>query len=123
MFEIRVVHNFPAGHFLRNYVGKCANPHGHNYRVEVAVSAPSLDDRGLLTDFAELKHQLRAICERLDHQMLNDIAPFDVRNPSAENIALYFYEELSAALSPERGAAVSEVRVWETDTACAVFRP
>lgn len=123
MFEIRVVHSFPAGHFLRDYEGKCANPHGHNYRVEVAVAAPELDHRGLLLDFANLKRELRDLCERLDHQMLNEVPPFDVRNPSAENIALYFYEELSRTLPRERGAAISEIRVWETDTACAIYRP
>lgn len=123
MFEIRVVHSFPAGHFLRNYVGKCANPHGHNYRVEVAIAAESLDDRGLLMDFSDLKSHLRGLCERLDHQMLNEIPPFDVRNPSAENMALYFCEELSPVLPKERGISISEVRVWETDTACAVYRP
>jgi 6-pyruvoyltetrahydropterin/6-carboxytetrahydropterin synthase len=123
MFEIRVVHSFPAGHFLRNYVGKCANPHGHNYRVEVAIAAESLDERGLLMDFSDLKRELRGLCERLDHQMLNEIPPFDKRNPSAENIALYFCEELSHCLPRERGIAIREVRVWETDAACAVYRP
>jgi 6-pyruvoyltetrahydropterin/6-carboxytetrahydropterin synthase len=55
--------------------------------------------------------------------MLNEIPPFDVRNPSAENMALYFCEELSPVLPKERGISISEVRVWETDTAGAVYRP
>jgi len=123
MFEIRVVHSFPAGHFLRDYAGPCANPHGHNYRVEVAVEGETLDKAGLLADFGEIKRNLRELCERLDHQMLNEMAPFDVRNPSAENIALYFFEEMSARLPQAQKIRIGEVRVWETDTACAVYRP
>ena len=46
MFEICVEHTFAAGHALRNYHGKCENVHGHNYRVQVAVSGPDVDENG-----------------------------------------------------------------------------
>ena len=59
MFEICVEHTFAAGHALRNYHGKCENVHGHNYRVQVAIEGPKLDENGLLHDFADLKQRLR----------------------------------------------------------------
>src|ERR1035441_3738454 len=31
MYEVTVEDTFAAGHYLRNYKGKCENPHGHNY--------------------------------------------------------------------------------------------
>jgi 6-pyruvoyltetrahydropterin/6-carboxytetrahydropterin synthase len=120
MFEIFVEHTFAAGHALRNYKGKCENVHGHNYKVQVGVEGPQLDENGLLFDFAELKKRLRATSEYLDHHFINDLKPFDTVNPTAENIARYFYDEMQRELP---GGLVAYVRVWETDTSCAVYRP
>jgi len=44
----------------------------------------------MLVDFIDVKTLMRAVIERLDHQFLNDVAPFDEKNPSPENIAEYF---------------------------------
>lgn len=120
MFEICVEHTFAAGHALRNYHGKCENVHGHNYRVQVCLAGDDVDEDGLLYDFAELKKHLRAASEYLDHQFINDLKPFDRINPSAENIAKFFCEEIRKEL---KNATISYVRVWETDTAFAVYRP
>ncbi len=123
MFEVSVEETFAAGHALRNYRGKCENVHGHNYKVQITVRGAELDQAGLLVDFVELKRVLNAIIERLDHQFLNDVAPFDVLNPSAENMAKYFHEEMSSGLGPRQSVEVSEVKLWETDTSCATYRP
>jgi len=120
MFEICVQHTFAAGHALRNYHGKCENVHGHNYRVEVCIAGRDLDQTGLLYDFSELKKRLRATSEYFDHQFINDRKPFDELNPSAENIAKFFFDEIQKDLAH---ASIAYVRVWETDTACAVYRP
>jgi 6-pyruvoyltetrahydropterin/6-carboxytetrahydropterin synthase len=120
MFEICVEHTFAAGHALRNYRGKCENVHGHNYRVQVGVQGPELDENGLLYDFADLKKRLRGTSEYLDHQFLNELKPFDRINPSAENIARFICEEIQKDL---KTASIAYVRVWETDTSCAVYWP
>jgi 6-pyruvoyltetrahydropterin/6-carboxytetrahydropterin synthase len=126
MFEVSVEQTFAAGHALRNYHGKCENVHGHNYRVRVLVEGQDLDEAGLLVDFVEMKRVMRDIIEKLDHQFLNDVPPFDKLNPSAENMARYFFEEMTRLL--DAGARpnpvrVSEVKIWETDTATATYRP
>jgi 6-pyruvoyltetrahydropterin/6-carboxytetrahydropterin synthase len=126
MFELRVEHSFPAGHALRGHPGKCAHAHGHNYRVQVAVEGSRLNDIGLLMDFSDLKHALREVCERLDHEYLNDLAPFQSVNPSAENLARYIFEEVGRLLAGPLAAAdwrLKEAVVQETDTAWAVYRP
>jgi 6-pyruvoyltetrahydropterin/6-carboxytetrahydropterin synthase len=126
MFEITVEESFAAGHALRGYRGKCENVHGHNYKVEVTLEGEQLDETGLLVDFVELKRWLRNVIERLDHRMLNEIPPFDRVNPTAENMARYFYEEISRALqeSADRDRVrVARVRIWETDTTTATYRP
>jgi 6-pyruvoyltetrahydropterin/6-carboxytetrahydropterin synthase len=122
MFEVSVEHTFAAAHQLRNYHGKCENLHGHNYKVQVRVTGPELDEAGMLVDFVLLKKLVREASERLDHQYLNAVAPFDTVNPSAENIAKYLYEEISGNLTTGNAAELDEVRVWETDIQFACYR-
>src|ERR1700735_4338803 len=95
MYEVTVEAGFSSGHFLRNYRGKCENPQGHNYKVRVTLRGKDLDAAGLLLDFKQLKQVMRPVIDRLDHQMLNDLEPFPGINPSAENIARYFYDQTS----------------------------
>lgn len=121
MFEISVEETFAAGHALRNYHGKCENVHGHNYRVQVTMEGEELNNAGLLVDFADVKRLMRAVVARLDHRFLNDLAPFDAINPSAENMARYFYDEVASGLPP--GPRIREVKIWETDITSATYRP
>lgn len=122
MFEVNVEETFSSGHALRGYKGKCENVHGHNYRVRITVRGPKLDGIGLLVDFTEIKRVLRGIIGKIDHQFLNDLEPFRTVNPSAENMAKYFYDEMGRELQglPE-GAEITEVTLWETDTASAKY--
>ena len=125
MFEISVEKSFAAGHALRGYRGKCENVHGHNYKVRVTLSGPELDSIGLLCDFVDVRRMVLSIIDRLDHQFMNDIPPFDVQNPSAENLARYFYHELSRRLRESPGPVpiqVGEVKIWETDDTAATYR-
>jgi 6-pyruvoyltetrahydropterin/6-carboxytetrahydropterin synthase len=124
MFEVTVEQTFAAGHALRNYKGRCENVHGHNFRVQVVIEGDRLDETGMLVDFLDVKSTMRGIIERLDHVFLNDITPFDVKNPSAENIAEYFHQEMTRGLgSPSVPVRVREVKVWETDIQSATYRP
>ena len=122
MYEISVDYTFAAGHALRNYKGKCENVHGHNYKLRVTVEGAELNSTGLLIDFIDVRAAIRALVERLDHQFLNDLAPFDKLNPSAENIAKYFYDSLEPQVE-KQGLRVQAVIVWETDTTSATYRP
>ena len=123
MFEVTIEQTFAAGHALRNYHGKCENVHGHNYRCQLTLAGEQLDQTGLLMDFVELKRVLLSVIDRLDHQWLNEFPPFDVLNPSAENMARYIYDEVSQGLKTRAGVRVGLVRLWETDTANATYRP
>jgi 6-pyruvoyltetrahydropterin/6-carboxytetrahydropterin synthase len=123
MFEVTIEETFAAGHALRNYHGKCENVHGHNYRCRVTVEGPELNDIGLLVDFVELKRTVHKVLDRLDHQWLNDLPPFDKLNPSAENIAKHISDEVHAGMAMTNGARLAAVTLWETDTAYAVYRP
>ncbi|MDP9113799.1 MAG: 6-carboxytetrahydropterin synthase QueD [Acidobacteriota bacterium] len=124
MFEIAVEQGFASAHALRNYKGRCENVHGHNWKVRVVIQGEHLDEAGMLVDFLDVKSFMGQILDRIDHQFLNEIPPFDVVNPSAENIAKYFYQEMMGKLEdtpvPVR---ISEVKIWETDIQSATYRP
>jgi 6-pyruvoyltetrahydropterin/6-carboxytetrahydropterin synthase len=123
MFEVTVEAGFSSGHYLRNYQGKCENPHGHNYRVLVTLAGAELDQTGLLLDFKLLKTLLRPVVDYLDHQMINDLVPFTELNPSAENLARYFYGETSHQLHEMTAGRVrvKDCTVFETDTSFARY--
>ena len=123
MYEVTVQDTFAAGHYLRNYKGKCENPHGHNYRVRVTLQGKELDKAGLLLDFKDLKSVMKHAVDYLDHKMINDIEPFKVLNPSAENLAKYFYDESNGRLQQvtQGRVHIKNVTVFETDTTTATY--
>jgi 6-pyruvoyltetrahydropterin/6-carboxytetrahydropterin synthase len=123
MFEVSVEDSFAAGHALRGYRGKCENPHGHNYKVQITLTGERLDNIGLLFDFKDLKTAMNEVIDRLDHKFINDIAPFTEMNPSAENMAKYFYDEMNVLLRDrtQGRVQVKQVKMWETDTTAATY--
>lgn len=119
-YTLKVLTEFASAHTLREYPGACARMHGHNWKVETEVDAGALDAVGMGVDFKVIKDAARRIGERLDHRYLNDIEPFTEVNPTAENIAAYFYRELAAELNNDR-IRVRSVTLWETDRACVRY--
>lgn len=133
MFEVSSEIQFCYGHRLLNYAGKCRHLHGHNGKAIITLMGKTLDDRGMLVDFGDLKRTVTQwIDDNLDHRMvlceqdpmvklLHDageplyIVPF---NPTAENIARLIFEK-----AVEAGLPVKEVGLWETSKNYAVYRP
>src|SRR5438552_18547251 len=121
MFEVTVEDSFAAGHYLRNYRGKCENPHGHNYKIRVTLAGNELDRAGLLLAFTDLRDVMKHVIDRLDHQMSNDIQPFTGLNRSAENLAKYSYDETHRSLrcSTNGRGWVKTVPVFDIETTAA----
>jgi len=119
MFEISTTRFFSAAHALRLYDGSLEPVHGHNWRVKVTVGAAKLDAIGVVMDFHELERLLDELISPLHNRHLNETKPFASLNPSAENVALHVGRELKL---PEDVRLLS-VKVWETDTNSAVYRP
>jgi 6-pyruvoyltetrahydropterin/6-carboxytetrahydropterin synthase len=119
MYRVRVEAEFAAAHSLTHYRGKCERLHGHNYRVRAWARGAALGEGGMLVDFGELKANLRAVLERLDHSNLNDVGSFE-GDPSAERIAEYVFRELDARMP---GAPLEAVEVFETGTSMARYEP
>jgi 6-pyruvoyltetrahydropterin/6-carboxytetrahydropterin synthase len=121
MYVVSVQAHYDSAHYLRNYHGKCERLHGHRYVVEAALATQKLDASGLAFDFVDVKRELRGLADELDHTNLNDLPQFAEIEPSAENQARYFYEELKKRLPPAMSEALLYVRVWETPTQWAQY--
>jgi len=132
MYRVSKSVSFCYGHRLINYAGKCQHLHGHNARAVITLESPSLDERGMVEDFSELKRLVWEWLEReIDHTLLlhrddpvlpvlegagERVMAIDC-NPTAENIARMIYDYVSG-----KGYPVTEVTLWETDTSRASYR-
>lgn len=118
---------FSAAHALRHYEGKCENPHGHNFAVEIVVKGDAPDVKtGMLLDFKILKGELKRILDSLDHRMLNDTPPFDDINPSSENLAREIWLQLDNFLAHSQAVrqgnvTLRSVTVSEKSTQSATY--
>ena len=110
MYELTVETDFAAAHSLREYNGKCENLHGHNWKVQVVLSAAKLDALGMVMDFRDVKQGVNEILDEFDHQHLNELDEFKQQNPTTENIARVLHERLSARVA--QGIRVEKVTVW-----------
>ena len=120
MYELSIETGFASAHQLRGYKGKCERLHGHNWKVQISVTAERLNEIDLAIDFHELKKIANEVISPLDHAFLNDIFPFTEKNPSSENVAKWIFESLKKKINDDN-IRVSAVTVWESDTASASY--
>ena len=133
MYSVTKVIHFCYGHRLLNYEGKCRDLHGHNGKVEIELSARTLDRRGMVRDFTEIKRAIQGwIDANLDHKMIlrrdDPVVPHLRRlheplflvddNPTAEHLARRIFDETKRLEFP-----VTCVRLWETEHSFATYRP
>ena len=116
MYRIEVYSNFSSAHKLRGYKGKCENIHGHNWKVEVAISSESINDIGIVVDFKDVKAKLEEVLKDLDHKDLNSLPYFKEVNPTSENIAKFIFDEFK-----KKNLPASHVSVWEADDSKATY--
>ncbi len=133
MYRVTEVVQFCYGHRLLRYQGKCAHLHGHNGRVEIEITSPTLDDQSMVADFSRIGRIVKEwIDQNLDHRMLlhrddplvsvlkaNDEPVYLMASdPTAEAIARLVYD-----YAVSQGLKISQIRLWETDTSVAAYRP
>lgn len=132
MFTITKEVYFCYGHRLMNHPGKCRNLHGHSVKASVSVTRETLDDQGMVCDFADIKEAVENyVNHELDHNLLlhkNDpLIPALVENnerfsvleehPTAEVLCKMIFLHLKACDIP-----VSKVVLWETASAYACYQ-
>lgn len=103
------------------YASACCNVHGHNWIVDVEISADTANASGMLMDFKHIKIEVH---RKLDHKHINDI--LDV-NPTAENIACWIRDEITMAIQANepdyasRRLRCSRVSVQESEGNVAIW--
>ena len=114
MYILSAEAEFDSAHFLSGYDGKCSNIHGHRWKTVVEIQGEKLNTegqlRGMLTDFGDLKKDVKALADSLDHAFIIETGTLETEllemlkkrfriielpfRPTAENFAEYVYNEM-----------------------------
>ena len=119
-YEIRVSAPFEAAHHLTAYRGEPEAVHGHSWEVEACVVCAELNEEEYGVDFLELQGHLQDLASRLHHRDINAVPPFDTMSPTAENLARWFWEQMTAAMP---SVAFGAVTVREAPGCSVTYRP
>jgi len=84
------------------------------------VRCSDLDDRGLAIDFKDVRSAANEVLEELDHSVLNELEPFQIHNPSAENLARYIHHRMSSKINADM-CRIWKVAVQETPGCSATY--
>lgn len=124
MYQIVTRFHFDSAHYLRCYNGKCSHLHGHRWEIEVCIEGSQLDEQGMLIDFGDVKSLLHPLTEQFDHSLINDHESFSEGklNPTAENLAFYFFAELKKSLPLRNRCRLAWVKVYESPDSWAVYK-
>lgn len=110
MFTITKSFEFCAAHHNPNDDGPCSKNHGHNWEAQFFIQGTTLDHRGWLISFDEIRNAIKPTIQSLDHQDLNVVLDF---NPSSELLAQHLWVVANNLLKLPDGVVLREVRVTE----------
>jgi 6-pyruvoyltetrahydropterin/6-carboxytetrahydropterin synthase len=137
MLQITKIFNFEMAHALYGYDGPCKDIHGHSYVLHVTVTtnyteSEYLGGTGIILDFKELKRIIGdTLIQKYDHGLVlsksylkanpnfsvaENLVVWDFE-PSAENILLYFKNELDAVFPGEM--RLVKLKLYETNNSFA----
>jgi len=126
MYRVAVTEHFDAAHRIVGHQGGCANLHGHRITVVPEFSGTHLDELGILVDFKVVKSELRKLIALVDHTYLNENEVISF-NPTAENLAKWFYQRLKETLEPtfrclyKSSVELSSVKIFESPDCWAEY--
>jgi 6-pyruvoyltetrahydropterin/6-carboxytetrahydropterin synthase len=131
LYKVSKEIHFCYGHRLLDYDGKCAHPHGHNGKIVIDLESETLDPRGMVFDFGDMKEIVQKwVDQELDHKMIlkkedplvkilgQMKEPYFLmnENPTAENLAKLIYQFAKSKKLP-----IQSVTFWETGSSSATY--
>lgn len=135
--EISKIFTFETAHKLSQaFEKKCCRIHGHSYKCEVFFTG-SLNSQGVVVDFSKIKLLVGGVFQKLDHKLLLDkVDDFKLAsslmkapglllcsfNPTAENLAVYVYQECLRLMGPDFKHLLSAVKIHETCTSSVLVK-
>ncbi|MEI6605358.1 MAG: 6-carboxytetrahydropterin synthase [Verrucomicrobiota bacterium] len=138
------------GHLLTKHPDKCRFPHGHTRKVEFVLEADELDENQMVCDFKIIRDVIGEWLDGFDHALcMNTTDPayqefktrygervigFDNQDPTTELLARTIFDHTQQALAAyaaesnlryrlAAGVRLLRVRVWETSSSWAEYRP
>ncbi len=150
MYRICKAFTIETGHMLSKHPERCKYPHGHTRRVELVISAPSLDENDMVCDFKWIKLAMAEYLDQFDHALCVNaedpileqlgsagerVIVFDEGDPTTELMAKRIHDHLNAHIRAGRSftaksgvtytikphVRVERVRVGETPTSWAEY--
>ncbi len=150
VYRVCKVFEVESGHMLSKHPDRCRFPHGHTRRIEVVVSAPTLDANDMVCDFKALKVAVAEFIDTFDHAMAinsedkaraaleaigDRLVVFENTDPTTEVLAKHIFEYVKASIGSGRtfadrsgfsyrfppGLKLERVRVGETSTTWAEY--
>jgi 6-pyruvoyltetrahydropterin/6-carboxytetrahydropterin synthase len=137
MYYLTAEAAFDSAHFLCGHGGKCANLHGHRWRIIAKIAGATLQEEGekagMLLDFSDFKREVHGLADSLDHRLLIERGTLRLETldalegegfevitlsfrPTAENLAKYLFDSMK-----ELGFPIHSMTVYETPDNCAIY--
>ncbi|NIA08127.1 MAG: hypothetical protein GWP14_10930 [Actinobacteria bacterium] len=120
MYEVEVEISFPASHQVKLDGAYLEEVHEHNWKVRAKLGGEKLSSQGILVDFILVKQILEEIADKFRGKDLGKVRILSGENPSAENLARCFYQQLEGRFGPE--VELVQVAVQEAQGCWAVYR-
>lgn len=113
-YEMGIDSFFGASHA----VGADGPRHTHSFRVQVTLVSDTVDEQGMMRGFRGVSNVLNDEVQQLANRFLNEVAPFDVLQPTGENLAAFLFRRLCDGLASAEGSdsGVVALTLWENPT-------
>lgn len=125
-FSIQIEGSFESSHYLYEYFEDRRDEpnHGHSWKVFIHLERTDkgLSDDGISVDFLEIRKRLDLLLQRIDHICINDLTEFQGINPTAENIARWFYAGLEEIVNAD-SIRIIAIKVCEGPYNIAIYCP
>jgi 6-pyruvoyltetrahydropterin/6-carboxytetrahydropterin synthase len=116
MHEVGISGTFRAWHEMPGAEGPEGERHQHDYRIDLLVTRPELDEHGMVWNIEDLEAALADILSRLEGNDLEPVVASGESGVTVEVLARWVHSELCRAM---RGTSdvVLRIRAWESPTA------
>lgn len=112
VYSMKLVGFVNARHFVV-FGGKAGSIHAHSWQVQTEVDIPR--EIGDTIEFTRVSRAVAAALEPYENTILNHVHPFDIIQPTTENIAMYFFNRVDEHLA-ELDLKLYQLSLWETPT-------
>jgi 6-pyruvoyltetrahydropterin/6-carboxytetrahydropterin synthase len=119
-YGVGIVGTVRASHVMPGMPLPEGAPHEHDYRIEVSVERPSLDDEGMVVDIDVLRRSLADVSDGMTGADLGEVLETD-EAVTVERLSEWLHARLSGGVGSLSGAEMT-VTVWEGPDAFGAYR-